>query len=693
MRPKAPFVAIALLSAVCLAEEPVSDSKRPVVSDVIGIGLLTGHPKSMEMLERNGFMITEETAFRIHEFYDPQGLVTESDMSELDKRIERIADELADVSPAEWQVRMDHVLAPLRKSMARPLVTTDSLLHAYSTIFNDALRSLERRQAGRLRDWQAYLAKETDSLRENPGLLGRDEVRRLAGLIAVGRKLLEPDWKPGNDDLPGWVAEEVERVTCAEGGSRTSEAWDRKIDYSVFKPRGFYAGDKELEAYFRARTWWSRFPLRLKNDTELRMAAELAKCSTVEEYVHLARPYDDLLGRSEDPDLRDLDRAMYAVLGRELEGHEQDRDNRLSAAVEILKGQFHPRIRTVENIRQRTKEGEVIGIFILPPKYVFGSEVFTLTTSGILVSRLPKGLDLMAALGGDSAQRLLMAETPAELREPLGAGISIARGRLKGNRLISETTVLTHRVFEALINHRPGPRHPWFMKTDAYQRKSLQTALAGWAEHRHRWVLHAKYSDDCMDVITAPAGFVEPNLEFWQRLLDLAVATRTCLSKYDSATDRRWDDLMLTLVRCRLIAEKQLVGEGLSERDTEFFAEFSETLKALCEHEVHDYFEGPPQAVVADVHRRLDTGQIVHVGTGLCQAMYAIIPYKGRNWLCKGGVMTYREYVTLNVRLSDEVWARKLISSPESVPQPKWTKGFCLPPVIETDELGPDASE
>lgn len=62
------------------------------------------------------------------------------------------------------------------------------------------------------------------------------------------------------------------------------------------------------------------------------------------------------------------------------------------------------------------------------------------------------------------------------------------------------------------------------------------------------------------------------------------------------------------------------------------------------------------------------------------QAIYAVFPYKGKNWLCKGGVMTYREHVTDQGRtLTDTEWDKMQ----PKLPQPAWTKGFCRPPTLD----------
>jgi hypothetical protein len=67
------------------------------------------------------------------------------------------------------------------------------------------------------------------------------------------------------------------------------------------------------------------------------------------------------------------------------------------------------------------------------------------------------------------------------------------------------------------------------MKNEAWQAKSCNTVLAGWAQLRHTWVLQAKQTFFCWGSYRSPPGFVEPEPEFFSRMANLAVATRKIL--------------------------------------------------------------------------------------------------------------------------------------------------------------------
>ena len=622
------------------------DDVGPLAAE--GMDRLSLSPAAREMLNRWGFVVTPECHYSIHGFY-----------------------------------AMIHPDSP--GASLPPLITTDALLHAYHVIFEEDIRRLEKQNAERLLAWQKFLWEAC--VRGSVSYLRTAQTeRRLIGLVAVGRCLADPEWKPPDDvPLPPWVGEEVSKARKAEGVSE-SRAWERRANYAVFRPRGFYAQSAELSNYFRAWTWWSRFPLRLDNEEEMSIAEGLAELLDVNDtYRTLLSFGADLLNPPESPDIRDFARARSAVWAK-TEGADIPFEARLSAAVALLKERFHPVIRTGYALQELSQPGELFGVYVFVPAYTFDSEVFTLTTEGpVLQHHWPGGLDLMAALDGPRIEEILMQQAQEDLRPALKTALQEARGRLAGNVRQSDVFELTQALWRTLLVPEVSPHHPPFMSTDAYRRKSLQTALAGWAEHRHRWILHIEPSSSAGGRI-CPPGFVEPNVPFWATLLGLTVVTRESLAKCGLAEDPRWPMLTSTVLRCRRIAEKQLKGQPLKPADVELFERFGDVLGELLGIGNSACTPDKPDSVVADVHFVTDPARMVHVGTGLAQAIYAVFPHEGKNWLCKGGVMTYREYIAEDGRVvTDEQW-HAMLTSDRPPSQSEWTKDFCLPPEIEKRE-------
>src|SRR5262249_3734084 len=106
--------------------------------------------------------------------------------------------------------------------------------------------------------------------------------KRAAVFLGTARALLDAKALPGDPALRDLVRQEVKRVVAARGVSKP--AWLGKpdpafvaLDYSRFRPRGFYAKSPALERYFRAVSWLQAIPFRLEKDEEFAALLLLAR--------------------------------------------------------------------------------------------------------------------------------------------------------------------------------------------------------------------------------------------------------------------------------------------------------------------------------------------------------------------------------------------------------------------------------
>jgi hypothetical protein len=609
-------------------------------------GAIKGLPETplkveeIDILRKYGFVVTQETRKDVHEFYTIPGAAG---------------------------------------GRLPVFVTVDAILHAYGALCEDVLREQEKAYAAMMKEWQEALWTQVYVRGQHTG--GKQNAVVVCGFIAVGRKLMDPLWPVPDEGLPGWVIEETAQVQAAEG-PHYSKAWNRLVDYRIFRPRGLYTRSPKTENYFRARTWWSRLPFRFDDDREMAVAECLADAVCLDpRYRTLAHSYRQLLGGADSADLLDLYEAGVQANRKSGDAAETQESPR-KEVVRILSHRFRSAVRVVFKSLQLNPD-ERPGVFVFPPAAIFDNNVFALVTEEEILSRhVPGGLDVMAALGSGAAERALLNREGPEVREPLRAAIGRAKELLASNMDIPALPSMTNDVWQALLNPENDGRHPVFMRTDAYRRKSLQTALAGWAEHRHRWILHT-------DVVAVggreflPPGFVEPNLRFWDCLFRLTVGTHVVFGNSPVEASRRWQDLEMIILTARHLAEKQLKRKPFTRQDREFFDRLGDRLANLEGLGDAATRVERPRAVVADVCRVLDPTRVVHAGTGLPQAIYVVMPQEGEQWLCRGGVMTYREYVTGDGRvLTDDDWQKMLLSNSPPA-QPEWTKDFCCPPKVD----------
>lgn len=79
------------------------------------------------------------------------------------------------------------------------------------------------------------------------------------------------------------------------------------------------------------------------------------------------------------------------------------------------------------------------------------------------------------------------------------------------------------------------PKYPEAMRTRAWAMKTLNTELASWTQLRHDTILYAKQSYTGFGACSYPSGFVEPRVEFWVRLRQMATRAADLIAalKYD----------------------------------------------------------------------------------------------------------------------------------------------------------------
>src|SRR5262249_28890023 len=124
-----------------------------------------------------------------------------------------------------------------------------------------------------------------------------------------------------------------------------------------------------------------------------------------------------------------------------------------------------------------------------------------------------------------------------------------------------------------------------------YRTKTLNTALASWAQLRHDTILYAKqsYTMRLTSLIISrppepPQGYVEPIPEFYARLLALTRMTNQGLSEMkvlDAKARNRLDTFEKLLERLLAISEKELANQELKEDDYQFIRTFGKNLEGV----------------------------------------------------------------------------------------------------------------
>jgi hypothetical protein len=306
---------------------------------------------------------------------------------------------------------------------------------------------------------------------------------------------------------------------------------------------------------------------------------------------------------------------------------------------------------------------------------------------------LPKGLDVFAAMGNEEAYAILdeMGETDylnydeqlAKVREEIaGLGIDSWTQNLYWNWLYALQAVVAPK----------DEGYPSFMRTQAWARKDLHTALGSWTELKHDTILYAKQVMAELGgggMIPPPVrGYVEPNLEAYARMLALTRMTRAGLEEQGILTENvafLLSELEGMLTFLQSIAERELAGGEISSDDYErikFYGGWLErmTLAAADPTEGEGYAtvfsEDEQAALVADVATD-PNGQVLEEAIGRIYEIYAVVPDGvGGLQIARGGVFSYYEFPwEIRDRLTNEKW-RAMVAAGEQPQQPEWTEAF-----------------
>ena len=561
-------------------------------------------------------------------------------------------------------------------------ITTDSVHNTFHVIFETLLKEAE---AGWLQTLKQLAAQTRNGLAgkaKGPiaGLLPQDHpARRLAeDYLHVVECLLSEDAPP--DSAPEAVREEVTLATAAAGVAR-SPLFHFDVDYSLFKPRGFYEGNPRLERYFRAMSWCGNLVFRAKDERESLAALLLAETVTSFDPARTAWDrlngfYTRLLAPSDD-----LTPVEYAALLPALGdcGTAEEAWAAFQRAAETLRP---PRINgqalspgEMADWQSRTK-----GMCLLGKRHTPENAAFMILTDPEVPGRLfPSGLDVLAAAGSPRARELTLVpspDRPAHERALDRAGTLF--------REFSQTPEPTHyaRILGLLDTLRAPapPEAPAFMRTDAYGDKNLMTALSVWASLRHAWALHAKQSVEylCFSEVDPVIGYVEPNPAFFQAMHDLIAETDRLFSEVPGVDLSKLKELGVLMERLTGILQKQQAGVPVSDRDSEFLRAYGYTisdLQGFYTNHIADE-EMPWAAMVTDVHTELSTGECLEVGVGGIMPVYVVLERNGVQELLVGGVCPYYEFTQpITNRLTDAEW-RDRWEVGDVPPLPAWTASF-----------------
>ena len=602
-------------------------------------------------------------------------------------------------------------------------LTTDVAFHALHLNFNDLLKEFEKGWAGpRMRLILDTTIEELLGYRSVlEGTALDPDLDLSITFLSVALELLDESAEIDSmvEDL---VQAQIGQI-LADGGKQISVSIPGfEDDYSAYKPVGHYAGDPNLEAYFRAMTWLGRVNFAFENDESSRLpllvtlalrraSLEDGHASDVWAEIHEVLTF--LVGPSDDPGPLELAELMDEVYGSSPSPVDLTDDDLWHKFLSAKDQMPQPRINSLFVDWLEDAEAKVgwrfMGQRFTLDGYIFQNLMFDLIKDKPNGERrwLPTGPDVMAALGSEAA--LIQLRSMGEFEYPnYGEQMALLQE-------VAEAQTPSHwlaRAYDAwLYSFLPvlqskGEEYPGVMRTDAWQVREMNSCLGSWAELKHDTILYTKMPEGaggggppCFS--SPPPSYVEANPEAFYRMAYVADVI------VDGFVDRgivsegeiEWcfPEGLAGLTGCMRelgerfrvlgdIAAKELRGEPLSDED--YYIIQSCLGEQECFALIDPYGEDgmEPLPIVAAVAGSIEG--ILEVGTGYVDRIFLVVPINDKFYVAQGGVFSYYELVQPRTeRLTDEEWREKL-SGPNPPSLPPWASEFIIPGGESTNVTG-----
>ena len=564
-------------------------------------------------------------------------------------------------------------------------VTTDLFLQLYHLYFDCMLREVEQEKFIPLLDEFCKEARNKLSTEND------DPAEQwLSTYFTVANALL--DGCPLTTDETAQT--EYKKVMESEDAPSEFLGYtDVLFNYSLFRPRGHYTRNEALGRYFRTMMWLQTVPFQTDKEEDMKKALMLAQLighntKLTKLYKQLTEPMTYLMGQPDDVSILQV---------WQLHQQEPDFKKLCKKIDEIAEKQTRIRPKFLRTSRNK--------VCLMPQRYQPDAEVLQEMVdydSETTKRKAPKGLDVFAAMGVSAAEKILVDE----LNEPNRWGkytTNLKRMKKRMNEIKWSENASTQWM-SALKTIADKPQHaPYFMLTPEWDKKSLNAMLGSWTELKHDAILYAKQPMGAECGGAGPPdpivkGYVEPNIQFWQKAIDLLKENKKILTTHDLLTEKIANANQQLIEQAEFLlamSKKELKGEVL--KDVEYdqleyigakFENMSLDLLRDSEHEFWSWeaIQGPDRkvALVADVYTaNADNNpdkSILYEAIGDADEIYVVVEIGGYLWLTRGAVFSYREFDRPidEQRMNDEEWQQYLEHHPRwGVPE--WMNPIIVP--------------
>ena len=593
-------------------------------------------------------------------------------------------------------------------------VTVDSMMHTYHLYFSLLLNRTEKQQlAAQLqtlsKDMLRASAAQLDAL---TGTAWENAAKRSTAYFAVGAALQDPKIQMP-EQVKALAAQEMSAIYAAQDIAPCAVTEDL-LDYSQFKPRGYYEGDETLEAYFRAMMWYGQINFAQKKDDMNRTALLIAlalRDTALDSWEKIYTVTSFFAGVSDDLGYYEYLPAIESAYGS-IPDVEQLRTDAAAYQryTKLIGALAAPQINSIPvvdpdgtvDLAEEGKGFRFMGQRFTLDAAVMQQLVFNKVRENAQGERrmLPDVLDMPAALGSETALSILTQQGDTayahypEQMQMLRSAVRSAPEELWSASLYAGWLYTLNPLLE-----EKGAGYPSFMTTEQWKKKELETYAGSFTELKHDTVLYAKQM--MAEMGGGPPeelddrGYVEPETEVYRRFAELAEQTAEGLQAYGmlASADRENLSRLASLARSlETISRKELQNESLTDAEYDLIREYGGTLEHFWIEAVKDRTDAEyldareiPASLVTDLATD-PNGLVLQAANGCPAQIYVIVPVDGALRIASGVVYNFYQFCQpLSARLTDSEW-RQMIGewmSPdgrfhqdETPEKPWWTQSY-----------------
>lgn len=599
------------------------------------------------------------------------------------------------VAPAPGMIQMHYVFDQNDYENVPSIITIDVPLHLYHILFDATLRTAESET---LFPKAAALTKQMILTTTKQYVTASTPQLKAANLNVLAYFGVADRLFGATTSLPKEASVVVDRELAlirAHSGYARGAVFPYEIDYSQFIPRGHYTRSPKLTRYFLGMMWFGLAPFSLRTNTGAPDDAQILRALALSSAFETSKSAASWNAVYEPTTLfagtvNSLTPQMIGAARRKVLGTKPITDSRTYAAFLAELDRLNPSLYKPTMIF-RTNTPGALQLRFMPQRGL---------TDGFAISRLtgearplPSALDVMATLGVPRAADILDS-SPAEYNPGAWGEYGPRRAELKTYFAGLPVAYWQRNLYDAwletlkLAATRPKHDVPQFMRSKAWADKSLNTALASYAELRHDTILYGEQTavemGDGDEVQPYVRQYVEPNVPVYDRLAWMTKAMQTGLAKYNLLTPTAKEDLkgysdLLTLLRSAV--DSQLAGKTLGRATHEKLRKIGGriediTTTLLLRGTAHQTLTNNDQdmALVADIHSADPLA--LEIASGHADDLIALVPIEGKTYLARGPVYSFYEFtVPMSGRLSDEAW-KQMLEDNKQPSRPKWTSTY-----------------